>query len=54
MESSEQNRPSISETIYPASFWQVGLSEVVLSKYSNKSHSFYDIITLELYVGLLF
>ena len=57
MESSDQNRPSICETIYPASFWQVGLSELVLSKYSNKSHNFKNlifIITLELYVRLLF
>ena len=44
MESSDQNRPSICETIYPASFWQVGLSELVLSKYSNKSHNFKNLI----------
>ena len=49
MESSEQNRSSISKTICPTMlvFWQVGLSDVVLSKYPNKSHNlrkfnFYD------------
>ena len=35
MESSKQNETSISETICPtvASIWQVGLSDVVLSKH---------------------
>ena len=48
MESSEQNGTSISETSR-----QVGLSDVVLSKYPNKSHNFknviHDFITLELF-----
>ena len=53
----DPNGTSISETICPtnyASFWQVDLSDVFLSKYPNISHNFkkinfYDIITLELY-----
>lgn len=46
MESSEQNRTSISEVInlpHSARVWLVGLLDVVLSKYSNK---FNDLTTL--------
>ena len=47
MESSDQNRPSMCETIYPASFWQVGLSELVLSKYFNKSPNFKNFFSID-------
>ena len=56
MESSEHNWANISETNYlprNASFWQVGLLDVVLSEYPDKSHNFANLIfmtiTLELY-----
>ena len=56
MESSEQNGIRIFETICPTMlvFGQKGLSDVVLSKYPNKSHNFqnyifYDVIALEHY-----
>ena len=58
VESSEQNGIRIFETICPIMllFGQKGLSDVVLSKYPNKSHNFqnyifYDVIALEHYVA---
>ena len=54
MESLEVNWANIRNNLpRNASFWQVGLLDVVLSEYPDKSHNFanliYDIITLELY-----
>ena len=56
VESSVQNGSRIFETICPIMllFGQNGLSDVVLSKYPNKSHNFqnyifYDVIALEHY-----
>ena len=53
MESSEHNWANISETIFPrnASFGQVGLLNVVLPEYPDKSHNFtnlffYDVTLL--------
>ena len=42
MESSEHKWANISETICPTMlvFWQVGLLDVVLSQYPDKSHNF--------------
>ena len=41
MELSEHNWANISEK---CSFWQVGLSDVVLSEYPDKSHNFRNLI----------
>ena len=46
MEFSEYNWTTISETICPrnAHFWQVGLLDIVLSEYPDKSHNFRNFI----------
>ena len=46
MEFSEYNWATISETISREMliFWQVGLLDIVLSKYPNKSHNFRNFI----------
>ena len=31
--------------------WHIGLLDVVLLEYPDKSHNFYDVITFELYCG---
>ena len=47
MESTEQNRTKYLQDNYlshNASFGQVGVADVVLSKYRNKSHDFKNLI----------
>ena len=46
MESSEHNWANISETNLPqiANFWRVGVLDVFLSEYLNKSHNFINFI----------
>ena len=46
MEFSEYNWATISETICPqnAHFWQVGLLDIVLSEYPDKSHNLRNFI----------
>ena len=46
MEFSKHNWAMISETICPQSahFWQVGLLDIVLSEYLDKSHNFRNFI----------
>ena len=46
MEFSKHNWATISETICPQSahFWQVGLLDIDLSEYLDKSHNFWNFI----------
>ena len=48
MESSQHNWANISETICPELliFWRVGVFDVVLSEYLNKSHNFTNFILM--------